>query len=73
MFINTSFCTDSDTDMDSKYTKSGLVVLFLGVLVNRDKSDEIAWDNNVLTKIRGCKMNILGSGKGQHFNSDGWY
>ena len=49
MVTDTSFCTDSDTDVDSKYTKSGLIVLFMCVLGNRDKSDEITWNSNLVT------------------------
>ena len=74
MVIGTSFRTDSGTDVDSKYIKSGLVVLYLFVLGNREKSDEIARDSILVTKIKGCKLNIFGSGKiKQHFNLDGGY
>ena len=45
IIIETSFRTDSHTNV-----KSGLVVLCLGVLGDRDQSDEIAWDYNLAKK-----------------------
>ena len=45
MVIETSFRTNSHTN-----TKSGLVVLCLEVLGNRDQSDESAWDRNLAKK-----------------------
>ena len=73
MIVDTSFCADIDTNMDTNYKKSGLSLLCLGVLGGRDKSDEITWDKDLFTKIKSSKGNIFWLGKGQHFNLDGGY
>ena len=66
MVVDTLFHIDSDT-------QSGLVFLRLGVLGNCDLSDENAWNNKLNKKRKGCKQNILGTGKSQYFNLNGEY
>ena len=60
---------------DQEVNGSGIVLLFLCVMGNKNKGDisEVCWNDEAATKLKYSKNNILKSSKAKHFDSTGEY
>ena len=73
LVVDASFHNDKTTYANVRHTKSVIILLCLAVLGNIEVCGDLAWDNDVLPKIKSCKNKNIGTGNVKHLNSNGGY